>query len=43
MEDDRDNLERLLEKLMTRRKRVPDLIQGCRKARSDPFPAWTPK
>ena len=43
VEDDRDNLERLLERLMKRRKRVPDLIQACRKARSDPFAAWSAK
>ena len=40
LEDDRSELERLLERLMARRKRAPDLIEGCRKARLDPFPAW---
>jgi hypothetical protein len=39
VEEDRDNLEHLLERLMKRRKRVPDLIQDCRKGRTDPFPA----
>ena len=43
VEEDRDNLERLLERLMKRRKRVPDLIQDCRKACTDPFPAWLSK
>lgn len=38
--EDREELERLLERLLARRKRVPDLIEGCRKARMDPFPAW---
>jgi hypothetical protein len=40
LEDDRSELERLLERLLARRKRVPDLIESCRKARTDPFPAW---
>jgi hypothetical protein len=33
-------LERLLDRLMARRKRVADLIQECRAGRADPFPAW---
>lgn len=40
MAEDREILERLLERLLVRRKRVPDLIEECRKARSDPFPDW---
>ncbi|MBV8845811.1 MAG: hypothetical protein JO307_23630 [Bryobacterales bacterium] len=40
VEEDGEELERLLEKLLARRKRVPDLIEDCRKARTDPFPAW---
>jgi hypothetical protein len=34
------DLERLLDQLLARRKRVPDLIQDCRTGRIDPFPAW---
>lgn len=37
---DRDALHRLLEILMARRKRVPDLIQDCRSAALNPFPKW---
>src|SRR5579863_1500333 len=33
-------LERLLDRLLARRKRVADLIQDCRAGRADPFPAW---
>jgi hypothetical protein len=33
-------LEQLLERLFERRKRVADLIAGCREARTDPFPNW---
>ena len=40
LEDDGEELERLLERLLKRRKRVPDLIEGCRAGRSDPFPEW---
>ena len=43
MAEDREILERLLERLLVRRKRVPDLIEECRKARSDPFPDWRAK
>jgi len=35
-----DHLERLMQKLMARRKRVPTLIEDCRGARSNPFPQW---
>jgi hypothetical protein len=38
--DEEDALVRLLEKLYERRERVPDLIEACRKARTDPFPNW---
>jgi hypothetical protein len=33
-------LERLLDRLLARRKRVADLIQDCRAGRANPFPAW---
>ena len=33
-------LERLLERLFERRKRVRTLIEACREARSSPFPNW---
>jgi hypothetical protein len=33
-------LEGLLEKLLDRRQRVPDLIEGCRRARPALFPNW---
>jgi len=35
-----DELERLLETLFERRKRVPELIAACRQARTNPFPNW---
>jgi hypothetical protein len=37
---DEEELEKLLEQLLRRRKRVPDLIKECRNARQDPFPNW---
>jgi hypothetical protein len=40
LEGDGDEFERLLEQLLARRKRVPDLIQACRAGRVDPFPSW---
>ena len=40
VEDDRAALDQLLDKLLRRRSRVPDLIAGCRSARVDPFPDW---
>jgi hypothetical protein len=40
LEDEREELTRLLERLLARRKRVPELIETCRQARTDPFPAW---
>jgi hypothetical protein len=42
LEGDEDELERLLERLMKRRERVPDLIEQCRSGRSNPFPSWFP-
>lgn len=33
-------LESLLERLMARRKRVPDLIRDCQRGRVNPFPNW---
>jgi len=42
LEGDEDELERLLERLMRRRERVPDLIEQCRSGRSNPFPIWIP-
>jgi hypothetical protein len=42
LEGDEDELERLLERLMQRRKRVPDLIEQCRSGRTNPFPIWFP-
>jgi hypothetical protein len=42
LEGDEDELERLLERLMRRRERVPDLIEQCRSGRSNPFPIWFP-
>ena len=38
---DRDALHSLLEKLMARRRRVPDLIEDCRRSSIRPFPNWT--
>lgn len=38
---DREALYALLEKLMTRRRRVPALIEECRNAPLNPFPNWT--
>jgi HipA-like kinase len=40
LEGERDEFERLLYRLLERRKRVPDLIEGCRTGRVDPFPGW---
>jgi hypothetical protein len=43
LEGDHDEFERLLEQLLARRGRVPDLIQACRTGRVDPFPSWGSK
>ncbi len=40
LEGDESSLESLLTKLMSRRKRVPDLVADCRRGRGDPFPNW---
>jgi hypothetical protein len=40
LDGDESPLESLLEKLMSRRKRVPDLVQDCRRGRINPFPNW---
>jgi hypothetical protein len=37
---DADLLDRLLEKLMERRKQVPDLIDECARSRTSVFPKW---
>jgi hypothetical protein len=39
--EDGGALESLLEKLMARRRRVPDLIGESRRGRVNPFPEWT--
>jgi hypothetical protein len=38
--DDYGALEKMLERLLGRRKRVADLLLACRKASGDPFPLW---
>jgi hypothetical protein len=38
--DDADALQALLEKLMSRRRRVPDLIRDSSRGRVNPFPDW---
>lgn len=38
--DDRDQLIRLLEALLRRRKRVGELIEDCMNGRINPFPRW---
>jgi len=40
LEGDRDAFEGMLERLMRRRKRVPNLIEDTRRARQSPFPNW---
>ena len=40
IEKDESELMKLLEELMRRRKRTPDLIQDCRRARPSLFPEW---
>src|ERR1700681_872898 len=42
LEGDEDQLERLLERLMKRRPRVPELIEQCCSGPSNPFPNWRP-
>ena len=38
--EDSAELDAMLTKLMARRKRVPDLIEDCRRGRANPFPGW---
>ena len=38
--DDYAALEKMLERLLGRRKRVAELLHACRKATGDPFPLW---
>jgi hypothetical protein len=40
LEDDGDQLDRLLESLLRRCKRIPELLDECRKAPGNPFPQW---
>jgi hypothetical protein len=40
LEGEELELERLLDRLLARRKRVAELIQDCRAGRTNPFPAW---
>ncbi len=40
VEGEEEALERLLDQLFERRRRVPELIRACREARTDPFPDW---
>lgn len=37
---DEDALRKLMEQLLRRRKRVPDLIEACKSARAGAFPDW---
>jgi hypothetical protein len=37
---EQEEFERLLERLLRRRKRLPELITDCRKAKQNPFPHW---
>jgi hypothetical protein len=41
IEGDEEAFEQLLEKLLRRRKRLPDLLNDCRNAKTNPFPRWT--
>ncbi len=40
LDGEEDALERLLDQLFERRKRLPELITACREARTNPFPNW---
>jgi hypothetical protein len=40
VEGEEDALDRLLEKLFERRKRLPDLVSACRESKVNPFPNW---
>ena len=37
---EKQDIEKLLERLLARRKRVADLVEDCRKGRVNPFPNW---
>ena len=43
LEDEGTQLERLFESLLRRRKRIPELLDECRKAPGNPFPHWASK
>lgn len=40
LEGEEDALEEMLERLLARARRVPDLIDACRTSRTNPFPNW---
>jgi hypothetical protein len=40
LQGEEETLEKLLERLLARRNRVPDLIKACRDSRVTPFPNW---
>lgn len=40
IEGEGEAFEKLLERLLRRRRRLPDLISDCRKAKVNPFPGW---
>ncbi|MDP9054865.1 MAG: hypothetical protein M3N93_11285 [Acidobacteriota bacterium] len=40
LDEDEDRLDALLESLLRRRKRLPELLDQCRKAPGNPFPQW---
>ncbi len=40
LQGDESELERLLERLLARRKRVADMVEACRGLRVNPFPEW---
>ncbi len=41
IDGEEDELERMLNQLLERRKRLPELISDCRGARTNPFPNWS--
>jgi hypothetical protein len=41
MEGEEEELEKVLEALMRRRARLPELLQGCRDVRATPFTNWS--
>lgn len=40
LDGEEEEIDRLLERLLERRRRLPELITACREARTDPFPNW---